>query len=139
MFSFIIAPIVLGLMYGVMYKKMMDKSVELNTITVYRVNSESDQYGKVIDELLDSDSLPFIEVVGTEADVLEISVKEDKKGLGIIEQDGQMVIINNGPDSIEKTIVRNLMEQVVPILASKGTYNVTEQEKNSIYQRIFST
>lgn len=131
MFSFIIAPIVLGLMYGVMYKKMMDKSVELNTMTVYRVSSESDQYGKVIDELLDSDSLPFIEVVGTEADVLEISVKEDKKGLGIIEQEGQVVIINNGPDSIEKTIVRNLMEQVVPILASKGTYNVTEQEKTA--------
>lgn len=128
LFSFIVAPIVLGMLYGLMYKKMLDKSIELQEMTVYTAISETDQYKPIMDELLNNSSLSFIQVQQAKRSTLEETLKEDSSALGIYQERNQIIIMNNGKDSIEKNIVTGLVTDVLPMIASQSDFTEAEMK-----------
>ncbi|WBW97176.1 ABC transporter permease [Oceanirhabdus sp. W0125-5] len=129
LFCFIVAPIIIGLLFGTLYEKMMDKSITLNNIDVYTIIEKDDNYTEGINSMLSLKELPFINVITKKDESFIDTLKDKKDSLFIKESNNLVEIINYGKESMEKSIVSNLVTELVNVLQEKDISNMSYEEK----------
>lgn len=133
-FSFMIAPIVLGLLYGALYQKMVSPDIELDPINIYIEESIDDIYMPVVKQLLNNNYLDFINTQNVLDNELENKLKENDKSLGIKEENKVIKIINYGPNSTEKNIVTSLISPVINAISHKNIEKMNDKELNKVVE-----
>lgn len=128
-FCFIVAPIIIGLLFGTLYEKMMDKSISLKNIDVYTIIQKDDNYTEGINSMLSLKELPFINSIAKEEETFIENLENKKDGIFIKETDNKVKIINYGKDSMEKSIVKNLVTELVNVLQEKDISNMSFEER----------
>ncbi|MCM1989425.1 ABC transporter permease [Oceanirhabdus seepicola] len=129
LFCFIVAPIIIGLLFGTLYEKMMDKSITLRNIDVYTIIEKDDSYTEGINSMLSLKELPFINAIATEDEKFIDTLKNKKESLFIRESNDKVEIINYGKTSMEKNIVSNLVTELVSVLTQKDISNMSFEER----------
>ncbi len=122
MFMLLVFPIIIGLLYGIMYENILENKLELNTLKVFVLNEDDGVAGTAFDSLMESDSLAFIDRIGV-ADLQELNsnIDRNKNAVGIILgkelsqklMNGEKTdfrILDKGNITIEKTIFNSILK-----------------------------
>jgi len=124
-----VAPIIIGLLFGTLYEKMMDKSITLRNIDIYTIIEKDDSYTEGINSMLSLKELPFINAITKEDEKFIDTLKNKEESLFIKESNKKLEIINYGKDSMEKSIVSNLVTELVNVLQEKDISNMSFKER----------
>lgn len=124
--TFILVPILLGLMYGVLFNSILDKSVKVNDIKVYIDASNYNQNNDKIIKILQT--MDFISVESTN-EVLDTLLKEETHNLGVIVNEKDISVINYGQASLEKSIVLGLINDIGSVVVSDEFNKLPQKEQ----------
>lgn len=133
-FSFMIAPIVLGIIYGALYQKMLSPDIELNPINIYIEETKDEIYMPVVKQLLNKNELNFINMESVSDHELENMTKNNRKSLGIKEEDKIIKVIDYGPNSTEKNIVMNIINPVINTISHKDIEGMNEEQLTKVVE-----
>lgn len=131
---FLIAPIVLGFLYGALYEKLLTPDIEINPIKIYLADTAEDIYLPALKELLKAKELDFIYVENVLPSELEKMTEKNRKSLGIKEEDQTIQIVNHGASSTEKEIVKNLIKPLVTTLSHLDVKTLNKEERTEIIE-----
>lgn len=133
-FCFMIAPIVLGFLYGALYEKMLTPDIEINPIEIFMAETEEDIYMPAVKQLLNAKELDFINIENVLPNEIEKMAKKNRKSLGIKEEEKTIQILNYGPSSTEKNIVNNLVLPLITTLSHVNVEMMTGEERTKFIQ-----
>lgn len=142
--GFLIAPIVLGIIYGLMFSKMSTVDIKLEDLNVYlAVNNQEQKYG-VIETVLEQD---FVKLHVTTEEEVKQRYKE-KNSMGILLHEQGLDIYNHNGTNTEKAILTRMLrysnlygwkatanKELLPVevLDQKPTFNSYESFVVSVY------
>lgn len=110
-FIFLVFPLVLGLLYGVVYQSFSSTALALDPLTVYF--SADGGSAEALQQSITRD-MAYVTLTHTAASDIETLVANDTASLGmIITGDNQVVILDNHQKSLEKTSFIYYIEQAV--------------------------
>lgn len=112
--AFLAAPLVIGVMFGAMYSKMMESEIKFKDTPVYITYKSGSVYENSVEEYLKSSGLSFIKFGNIE------DMDERKRSLHIEEMGGSLKIHSYGKTSIEKNIISTMVSEYMNLLYKKG-------------------
>lgn len=135
LFFFVIAPIVLGLLYGALYERMLTPDIEINPIKIFITEAEGDIYLPLVRQLLATQELDFIDLEKVPPNEIKRMTRTNSSSLGIKEEEKTVQILNYGPGSPEKSIVKNLVFPLITTLSYLDVQNMTSEQRTELIQQ----
>lgn len=123
-FMFLIFPLILGLLYGILFENMINPKITFHDTEVYMVNEDNGTYGKALNSLFENDHMSFVNLENSTSQELDDRLNKNKKSLGIVipknfsssieeKKEISIKIINKGPKSLEKDLILNLLNDFI--------------------------